>query len=105
MTENIPGLVDLNKVRTIKAVAKELKKLNNLPEHLGLDQFKLFNNSYLIVTTSVQKSIDDSYFENPKIIEKFIVTFVSYYFEAINNASKNITLPWSKVNEYMKNKS
>ena len=108
MAGHTPNLINLGKVTTIKGVLRELQRLNKSLDDVDLGQFKLFNNSYYIVTTSVQQAIKDNYFENPRFIEKFIVTFARYYFKAVvdtNNESPVLTLAWSKVNEYATNKS
>lgn len=108
MSEHQQKLIDVGGITSIKSVVGELRHLNKNLSRLDLDRFKLFNNAYYIVTTSVQQSIEDNYFENPKFIEKFIVTFAGYYFKAVNDASSDspkLTRPWSKINEYAKNKS
>ena len=108
MTRRKPNLIHVSELTTVQDVVSELQRLNERLGSLGLGQFKLFNNAYYIVTTSVQQAIEDNYFKNAKLIEEFIVTFAGYYFNAVNDASSmspEITLPWSKVNEYAKNKS
>jgi len=108
MAGHEPNFTDIDKITSLKDVVGELVYLNIHLEKIGLNQFKLFNSSYYIVTTSVQQAIEDNYFDNPEFIEKFIVAFARYYFKAVIDTEKkslDLSLPWLKVNEYATNKS
>jgi len=85
-----------------------LERLDKLLVAADLGQFVLFNKAYLIVTRSIQQAIREDYFKNPAFIEKFIVNFASYYFQAVNltvSDDVSLSLPWAKLNEYATQKS
>ena len=106
MTHRKPELIKLGKITTIEGVADELARLNDRLDSMRLNQFVLFNNSYYIVTTSIQKAIKDNFFVNPKFIQKFIVTFARYYFDALNNSqdeNNNLAEPWLIAHDCAKN--
>ncbi len=108
MTSRKLDFIDIRKITAIDDVLSNLRQLDSRLSELGLDQFKLFNKAYQVVTRSIQQAIKENYFNNPEFIEKFIVSFAGCYFKVTNdivNKNHNVPMPWSKLNEYATNKS
>jgi len=108
MAVHKPAFIHETHLDTIKDVVNELQRLDKLLADTDLHQYQLFNGAYFMITSAVQRSVTEDYFKNPKFIEKFIVTFASYYFTAINDTvsdSSELSVPWSKLNDYAKQKS
>ena len=103
MVKPTSNVVSIKKIATAHDALRELRGLNERLEGLDLEQFRLFNNSYCIVTERIHHAITEGDFKNPSFIDAFIVTFVGYYFQAINditNGTLKKSSPWFAMNEY-----
>lgn len=97
-----PYLINIADIRSFNSVVKEIKLLEVNLKSANLLRFKLFNDAYLVITNHIHEATKNNYFENPKFIEKFTVTFAGYYFKAVNDTltgSKDLTASWAKLNE------
>jgi len=95
-------LIGINRITSFKGILKELKILDTNLQSAHLPQFQLFNSAYLVVTNHIYEAANNNYFNNPKFIEKFTVTFASYYFKAVNDtlkASDDLNISWVKLNQ------
>ncbi|MDL2341812.1 MAG: DUF5995 family protein [Patescibacteria group bacterium] len=102
------NLIDLRQISNIADVLTALKELDTRLNSLNMGQFKLFNQAYQVLTNYILQAIEADYFKNPHFIEEFIVSFSSYYFQAVNDAASkepNLSLPWAKLNQYATHKS
>ncbi|HEY5695499.1 MAG TPA: DUF5995 family protein [Candidatus Saccharimonadales bacterium] len=103
--------LELINIATIRSAKDTLTRLGQLDAQLAehnLSQFKVFNTTYILVTTSIHQAIKNRYFENPEFIEKVLVEFAQYYFLVINKCYNNdpsIPAPWAKLNDYAALKS
>lgn len=98
--------VNIHKVTSFDTVLSALTKLKLTLSKDRLDQFLLFNDAYLVITTAIKNAADHNYFGNPVFIEKFTVNFAHYYFRAVNetiSGSSDLPAAWKTVNEAAKN--
>ncbi|MEO5948787.1 MAG: DUF5995 family protein [Candidatus Saccharimonas sp.] len=105
MVKNSTGLIQIAHIASAPDVLNELQRLDRELVTRGLKQFSLFNHAYVIVTMRIADAMRADYFKEPSLIEPFIVIFVRYYFEALNdvvNDTLNPSSPWLKMNEYAK---
>ena len=106
--DNQPEVIDTSTITTVVGVLAQLMQLDSQLNSLELDQFKLFNRAYQVVTRSMVQAIKDDYFKNPEVIEKFMVTFADYYFKAVSgtmSGAVDVAPPWLKLNDYATNRS
>lgn len=97
-----PCLINIAGIKSFNNVLAEIKLLDASLQSENMSQFKLFNDAYQVITNHIQQAAKDNYFENPKFIEKFTVTFASYYFKAVNDTltgSKDLTTSWATLNK------
>ncbi len=100
-------IIDIRAITNIEDVLFNLQRLDSELVKLNFEQFILFNKSYQTVTHLIHQAVNDGHFKNPEFIEKFIVNFANYYFEAINNTSNGdeLSAPWVKLCDYSNIKS
>jgi hypothetical protein len=90
-------------IATVNNFKELLRTLHNLERQLpNSDLYKLtaFNSAYIVVTTAIEETSDKGYFENPKFIEKFTLSFSYYYFQIINDAlasNDNMPVAWANL--------
>lgn len=97
-----PNQINIAAVKSFNNVLAEIKLLDTNLKLSNMMQFKLFNDSYRVVTGHIQHAAKNKHFDNPKFIEKFTVTFATYYFKAVNEtltSSKNLTTSWATLNK------
>ena len=103
MMKNTSRIARSTHSMTTSDVLSELLRLNTVLGSQTLPHFALFNHSYAIVTKRILRAMEEGYFKEPQLIDAFVVTFVGYYFDALNETSHGTlrsTSPWSKMNEY-----
>jgi len=103
MVRQQPSLINVEGITSVNDVIHVFEQLNHQLTDLQLEQYFLFNKSYLVVTTHMQQAIQENRFNNPLFIEKFIISFAAYYFKAINGSAgkvPDLSLPWQKLNDY-----
>ena len=89
-------------IATIRDFKELLFTLHNLEERLpGSDLHRLatFNSAYIVVT-AIEEAFGKGYFENPKFIEMFTLSFASYYFQIINDSlagNNNMPIAWTNL--------
>lgn len=97
-----PNLINIASIKSFKNVQMEIKLLDSNLQSENMHQFKLFNEAYLVVTNHIQRATKNKYFENPEFIEKFTITFATYYFKAINDTltgNKDLTTSWAAMDK------
>ena len=95
-----PNLINITTIKSFKDLQMVLKLFDSDLQSENMSQFKLFNDAYLIITNHIQRAAKNKIFENPKFVEKFTITFATYYFAAINDtltASKDLSTSWAAL--------
>jgi hypothetical protein len=81
-----------------------LKRLGTLDSKLsanGLQAFKPFNNTYVVITEAINRGIATGFFDDPKTVERLELAFAKLYFIAIDQFARDRTLPgrWKVVRQ------
>lgn len=76
--------IDVSKITCTQDVIKELGVLTDSLRGSDFRHLVVFNNAYLTVTETISKASQAKRFNNPEFIERFSVSFATYYFQAIN---------------------
>lgn len=102
-----PAYVEIEKISSLQNILDELTRLKRTLNESELRQFIVFNDAYFVVTSNINQAVGSGQFENPKFVEKFSVSFVHYYFRAINSTMRNADLPnaWYSLNKTSKRKT
>ncbi len=97
-----PNLINIASIKSFKNVQMQIILLDENLQSENMSQFRLFNDAYQVITNHIQQAAQNKNFENPKFIEKFTVTFATYYFKAVNDTltgSKDLTTSWATLNK------
>ncbi len=92
--------IDINKVRTTKAVIVALDKLNTSLPSTKLLRVVFFNRAYAIVTKKINDATQSGLFVHPKEMASLEIAFAIRYFEALNHYADDGVLPgaWQRIN-------